>query len=81
MQLIYIRLCVSVDSSCFGIYRHVYNCIVFAILCINFVFSSAGNPPSTWHFYEKMREVYGHRPAANEVDAAMAEMDRENAGG
>lgn len=38
---------------------------------------STGAAPSTWKWFEKMREVMGHRPIANEVDAAMNQIDQQ----
>jgi len=45
-------------------------------ICIFYNFVAGGNLSSTWHLHRKMRSNYDHRPAVNEVNAAMAEMDR-----
>lgn len=34
-----------------------------------------GSAPSSWRFFERMKDLLGHRPIANEVNTELADID------
>lgn len=59
----------------------LYQVLFIADLCINsgylLIYSFLGAAAPTWRFYQRMSDLMGHRPCANNISNAIDEVDRQ----